>query len=347
MAFPFVRLSRWRQSSEIRKLVQETTLDPGDLVQPLFVCTGKNVRKPIRSMPGQFQLSVDQLLKEIRELKKLGIPAVILFGIPAMKDESGSEAYDPDGIIQVAIREIKNKLPEMVVIADLCFCEYTSHGHCGIVRLKAKSKEQRANGKNTTSVRSTSNASRWTLDNDATLGIIAKTAVVQAHAGADIIAPSGMIDGMVKTIRTALDKNGFQNKIIMSYAAKYASSFYAPFREAAEGSPQFGDRRTYQMDPSNSGEALREIALDIEEGADIVMVKPALSYLDIVNRVKSKFHVPVAAYNVSGEYSMVKAAAEKGWIDERKIALEILTSIKRAGADLILTYHAKDVAKVL
>ncbi len=289
---------------------------------PLFVRPGKNIKKAIPSMPGQHQISVDLLVKEAQAARKIGIPAIILFGIPSRKDELGSEAYDPNGIIQRAIRAVKDKVPQMIVIADCCFCEYTNHGHCGIV--KGKSVE---------------------LDNDATLDILTQAAVAQAEAGADVIAPSGMADGMVKAIRGALDQHGFSDRIILSYAAKYASAFYAPFRQAAEGAPQFGDRRSYQMDPANAREALKETALDIKEGADMVMVKPALSYLDIIARVKAEFEVPVAAYNVSGEYSMVKAAAKNGWIDEKAAAMEVLTSIKRAGADIILTYHAKELAQ--
>lgn len=268
-------------------------------------------------MPGQFQLSIDELLKEADRLVRKGIPAVLLFGIPSRKDPKGTEAYAANGIVQQAIRALKKRFPKLLVVADLCFCEYTDHGHCGIVR-------------------------KGGLDNDATLGLIAKTAVAQAKAGADIIAPSGMIDGMVKAIRTALDKAGFQNILIMSYAAKYASAFYGPFREAAESAPQFGDRKTYQMSPANAEEALREVGLDIQEGADIVMVKPALAYLDIIRRVKDTYHVPVAAYNVSGEYSMVKAAGKNGWVDEDRITREILLAIRRAGADWIITYHAAD-----
>ena len=326
MTFPNTRLRRLRQTAVLRKMVSETTLSVDHLVLPLFVRPGKRVKKPIASMPGQFQRSVDETVREVREAKKLGIPAVILFGIPSKKDERGSEAYDENGIIQAAVREIKNKVPGMIVMTDLCFCEYTSHGHCGIIRRMPAS-------------------GSFELDNDATLEIIAKTALAQAGAGSDVIAPSGMIDGMVKEIRQVLDANGYQDKLILSYSAKYASAFYGPFREAAESPPQFGDRKTYQMDGSNSGEALREIALDIQEGADMVMVKPALAYLDIIRRVKEKFKVPIAAYNVSGEYAMVKAASRNGWIDEKTIVTEILTSIRRAGANLILTYHAKDIAR--
>lgn len=326
MAFPITRLSRQRRSEPIRNWVRETEISPADFVLPLFVRPGRNVRRAIPSMPGQFQLSVDQLVKECKEAYRLGIPAVILFGIPAKKDELGSDAYSPNGIVQIAIRELKERVPKLIVIADACFCEYTSNGHCGIMLKRGKD---------------------WALDNDATLELLAKAAVAQANAGADVIAPSGMADGMVKSIRRALDANGFSDRIILSYAAKYASSFYAPFRQAAEGAPQFGDRRGYQMDPGNAREALREVEQDLNEGADMVMVKPALAYLDIIRQVREKFKVPVAAYNVSGEYSMVKAAAGNGWIDDKKIALEILTSIKRAGADIVLTYHAKEIAKLI
>jgi porphobilinogen synthase len=303
-------------------MVRETKISVDDLIYPLFVEHGEGVRKEVESMPGVFRLSIDELIKEAKEVKELGIPAVILFGIPEKKDEAASEAYDEEGIIQEALRALKKEVPELILITDVCLCEYMSHGHCGVVK----------NGE---------------IDNDITLELLAQTAVSHAEAGADMVAPSDMMDGRVAAIRSSLDENGFSHIPIMSYAAKYASSFYGPFREAAESAPQFGDRRSYQMDPPNVLEAVREVALDIEEGADIVMVKPALSYLDVVRRVKEEFGYPTAAYNVSGEYSMVKAAVEKGWIDEKKIVLEILTSIKRAGADLILTYHAKDVAKWL
>jgi porphobilinogen synthase len=303
-------------------MIRETKISVDDLIYPLFVEHGEGVRKEVESMPGVFRLSIDELIKEAKEVKELGIPAVILFGIPEKKDEAASEAYDEEGIIQEALRALKKEVPELILITDVCLCEYMSHGHCGVVK----------NGE---------------IDNDITLELLAQTAVSHAEAGADMVAPSDMMDGRVAAIRSSLDENGFSHIPIMSYAAKYASSFYGPFREAAESAPQFGDRRSYQMDPPNVLEAVREVALDIEEGADIVMVKPALSYLDVVRRVKEDFGYPTAAYNVSGEYSMVKAAAEKGWIDEKKIVLEILTSIKRAGADLILTYHAKDVAKWL
>lgn len=285
---------------------------------PLFIRPGKNVRIPIGSMPGQFQLSLDQALIETGILMKRGVTAVILFGIPSKKDPVGSEAYAASGIVQKAIRALKSKYPDLWVAADLCFCEYTSHGHCGILK-------------------------KGDVDNDATLAITRKTAVAQAKAGADVIAPSGMMDGMVKAIRGALDAHGFKNTLIMSYSAKYASSFYGPFRDAAESTPKFGDRRSYQMNPANVREALREVEEDIREGADIVMVKPALGYLDIIRLIKDRYSVPVAAYNVSGEYSMVKAAGRQGWIDEERMTREILTSIRRAGADLIITYHAKDL----
>ncbi len=281
-------------------------------------------------MPGVFQLSVDELVKEARETFSLGVPAVILFGIPSMKDALGREAYASDGIVQVATRALKYTLPDLIVITDLCFCEYTDHGHCGILRTTGKKK-----------------SSVVTVDNDATLELLAKTAEVQAEAGADIVAPSGMVDGMVRAIRQSLDGSGFSQVPILSYAAKYSSAFYGPFRDAAGSTPQEGDRKTYQMDPANAREALREVAMDVEEGADMVMVKPALAYLDIVRQVKDKFNLPVAAYNVSGEYSMVKAAAKAGWLKEESMVREILLSIKRAGADLILTYHAKDAAKFL
>lgn len=303
-------------------MVRETTLSIDDLILPLFVTFGKNVKKPIGSMPGHYQLSIDNLAKEVKEIKSLGIPALILFGIPEHKDEVGSEAYNPKGIIQQAIKTIKNKAPELVVITDVCMCEYTSHGHCGIIKNND-------------------------VDNDATLELLAKEALSHAKAGADMVAPSDMMDGRVGAIRKALDESAFQNMPIMSYAVKYASAFYGPFREAAESTPEFGDRRSYQMDPANSDEAIREVRLDIEEGADIVMVKPALPYLDIIRRIREEFDYPVAAYNVSGEFAMIKAAAELGWMDGEKAMMESLISIKRAGADLILTYFAKEAAKIL
>lgn len=323
--FPATRMRRLRANPMMRRLVRETALSAEHLVAPLFVREGKNIRRPISSMPGQFQFSVDRLLKEAREIHRLGIGAILLFGIPSRKDAQGSGAYDKDGIIQRAVREIKIRLPEMLVITDLCFCEYTDHGHCGITK-RAASKE------------------RWDVDNDATLDLLAQTAIAQAEAGTDLVAPSATMDGQVRAIRKALDENGFSNLPIMSYSAKFASSFYGPFRQAAESPPKFGDRKSYQMDPPNAREALREIALDIEEGADIVMVKPAMPYLDIIRRAKEKFSIPLAAYNVSGEYAMVKAAARLGWIDESRVVPEILTSIRRAGADILITYHAKEMA---
>jgi porphobilinogen synthase len=303
-------------------MVQETQLTPEDFIYPMFVTFGKGVRKKIQSMPGCFQLSVDEIVKEALNVYKLGIPAVLLFGIPEHKDERASGAYSEKGVVQKAVRAIKNKVPELVVITDVCLCEYTSHGHCGIVKNKK-------------------------ILNDPTLEILAKEALSHAKAGADIVAPSDMMDGHVAAIRYMLDAHGFEDIPIMSYAAKYASAFYSPFRNAAESTPKFGDRRSYQMDPPNRREAIKEVALDIEEGADIVMVKPAMCYLDIISDIRDAFDVPVAAYNVSGEYSMIKAAAKSGWIDERKIVMEVLTSIKRAGADLILTYFAVDAVKEL
>ena len=308
-------------------MVRETHLRREDLILPLFVRHGENQRVPIASMPGQDQLSVDLLADEMPEIASLGIPAVILFGIPEHKDAVGSDAYDEQGIIQQAVRAIKSAGSDLLVITDVCFCEYTDHGHCGIISDKHGFPD---------------------VDNDATLEILVKEAVSHARAGADVIAPSGMMDGMIQALRGGLDEAGFENIPILSYAAKYASAFYGPFREAAESAPQFGDRRTYQMDPANATEAMREVALDVAEGADMLMVKPALAYLDVIRRVKDAHpEIPLAAYNVSGEYSMVKAAAQNGWIDEQRVVLEMLTAIKRAGADMILTYFAKDAARWL
>jgi porphobilinogen synthase len=300
-------------------MVRETSVSVNDFIYPMFVTEGKDVRNPIASMPGNFQLSIDQLIIEVKEVHNLGIPAIILFGIPENKDELGSDATNDNGIIQRAVRAVKDAVPEMYLITDVCFCEYTDHGHCGPIK----------NGE---------------LDNDATLELLNKQVLTHAKAGADMVAPSGMIDGMVASIRNALDENNFEQIPIMSYAAKYASAFYGPFRDAAESAPQFGDRHGYQMDPANVREALKEVDLDVEEGADIIMVKPALPYLDIIQQVFERIDLPVAAYNVSGEFAMVKAAGQMGWIDEQRVALEMLTSIKRAGADLILTYFAKDAA---
>jgi porphobilinogen synthase len=308
------RLRNLRQSPGMRKLVRETELSPDDFVMPYFVRPGKGVRQPIASMPGQFQFSVDELVKEARGLAKTGVGSLILFGIPATKDAKGTGGWAKNGIVQQAVRAVKDALPDLVVITDVCMCEYTDHGHCGIL----KGRE---------------------VDNDATLPILQKIAVSHVEAGADVVAPSGMMDGVVGALRTALPK-----ATILSYAAKYASAFYGPFRQAAESAPQFGDRQQYQMDSANSDEALREIDLDLREGADIIMVKPALAYLDIIRRAKEKFGCPMAAYNVSGEYAMIRAAGERGWIDEKKVILEVLTSIKRAGSDFILTYFARGAA---
>lgn len=321
-ALQFRRFRRLRRSENLRRLVRETRLSVEDLIYPLFVVYGHGVRREVNSMPGVYQLSVDQLGCEAEELLELGIGAVLLFGIPARKDEHASEAYDPDGIVQRAVRELKRVAPELVVITDVCNCEYTSHGHCGIVR-------------------------DGHILNDATLELLARTAVSHAEAGADMVAPSDMMDGRVLAIRRALDQAGFSEIPILSYAAKYASAFYGPFREAAESAPAFGDRRSHQMDPGNRREALREIATDLEEGTDAIIVKPALAYLDVVAAARERFDVPIAAYNVSGEYAMVKAAARNGWIDEQRVVLEILTGIRRAGAQMIITYHAKDVARWL
>ncbi|HOW28084.1 MAG TPA: porphobilinogen synthase [Elusimicrobiota bacterium] len=328
MSFPAVRLRRLRRLPLFRKMVRETVLRPEDFVQPFFVRAGRGLRRPIKSMPGCDQLSPDQLLRDVRVLYRSGIPAVILFGIPSTKDPLGSEAWSADGAVQTAVRLLKGALPDLVVMTDLCLCEYTEHGHCGVLK-KGK------------------NSRNPVIDNDPTLELLARAAVSQAEAGADLIAPSGMMDGVVKAVRSALDSAGFTETSIMAYSAKYASGFYGPFRDAAESPPRFGDRKTYQMDPSNTREAMREVALDVAEGADIVMVKPALSYLDVIHRVKQRWDLPVAAYNVSGEYAMVKAAARNKWIDEKAVTREILTSIKRAGADLILSYHARDVVKDL
>ena len=327
-SFPTTRLRRLRYHPAVRNLIRETRLAPSSLILPLFARTGKNVRQPIGSMPGHAQLSVDLIAAEAREGAKLGLGGIILFGIPAEKDAVGRDSYSDAGIVQQAVRAAKDAAPDLLVVTDVCFCEYTDHGHCGVIDDRT---------------------GRMDVNNDATLELLGKQAVSHAAAGADIVAPSGMMDGMVRAIRAALDGSGHQHVPILSYAAKYASAFYGPFREAAESTPKFGDRRAYQMDPaSGSGQALREVELDLAEGADLIMVKPALAYLDIVRLVHDHFPgVPLAAYNVSGEFAMVKAAAERGWIDERAIALESLTAITRAGASIILTYWAKDVAKWL
>jgi porphobilinogen synthase len=320
--FPVTRLRRLRRSPALRDIFRETVLRKEDFIYPLFVVEGEKIKKEISSMPGQFQMSVDNIVRECEELRELGITSTLLFGIPAEKDEVGSGAYDEHGIIQKALREVKKRLPDLIVITDVCLCEYTSHGHCGVIE-------------------------EGYVQNDATLELLAKEALSHAQNGADIIAPSDMMDGRVAAIRRTLDENGFAGTPIMAYSAKYSSAFYGPFREAAESAPQFGDRKTYQMDFGNSDEAMREIAQDIAEGADIVMVKPALSYLDVIRRTKMEFNMPIAAYNVSGEFSMVKAAAGNGWLDGEKVMMEILTSIKRAGSDVIITYFAKEAARLL
>jgi porphobilinogen synthase len=323
MPFPIHRPRRLRRTPALRNLVRETVLSPSQLLYPIFVTEEAGVRREIPAMPGQYQLSLDQLPREIDELKALGVPAVILFGLPSEKDEVGSEAYDEHGIVQEAIRAIKRHDPDFYVITDVCMCEYTSHGHCGILD------------------------DRGCVINDVTIELLAKEAVTHAEAGADMVAPSDMMDGRVAAIRGALDAEGFQDIPIMAYSVKYASGYYGPFRDAADSAPTFGDRTGYQMDPANAEEGMREAALDIEEGADLVMVKPALAYMDMIYRVKNEFGYPTAAYNVSGEYAMVKAAAANGWIDEKRVVLETLLGFKRAGADLILTYHAKDAARWL
>lgn len=322
MLFPDYRPRRLRQTEAFRKMVRETVLRIDDLIMPFFVVEGKNIKKEIASMPGQYRLSTDHLVKTIRSAADMGIPAVILFGIPNRKDALGTGAYAKDGIIQKAVREIKSKIPEMMVITDVCLCEYTDHGHCGIVEGRK-------------------------IDNDATLDLLARTAISHAKAGADMVAPSDMMDGRVTEIRSALDEQGLDHIPIMSYAAKYCSSYYGPFREAADSAPQFGDRKTYQMDPANAQEAIREVTMDVEEGADIIMVKPALAYLDVIYRVRQEIDLPVSAYNVSGEYAMIKAAEKMGWLDGKKVMMETLTAIKRAGADMILTYFAMDAARVI
>ena len=322
MSFPRQRPRRLRRTEALRGFVRETRIATSAFAYPMFVCPGSKVRKEVSSMPGVHQQSVDQIVEECREVAGLGIPAVILFGLPEHKDEMASEAYDANGAVQRAIEAIRKAKIDLLVITDVCLCEYTSHGHCGVIK----------DGE---------------VVNDPSIALLADAALSHARAGADIVAPSDMMDGRVGAIREKLDENGFENVAILSYAAKYCSAFYGPFREAADSAPQFGDRRSYQVDPANAREALREVALDLEEGADIIMIKPALPYLDVVQRVRERFDVPVAAYNVSGEYAMVKAAARNGWLDEKRVVLEILTSIHRAGASIILTYHAKDAARWL
>src|ERR671938_1623382 len=324
MAFPQQRLRRTRRTGGLRGLVRETELSPEDFVYPIFVTVGEDVRNPVASMPGVFQLSINHALEEARRAHDLGIPGVLLFGIPDEKDEAASGAYDPEGVVQLATKAIKDALPELIVVTDVCLCEYTSHGHCGIV-----------------------DRERGEVLNDVSVELLARTATSQAEAGADIVAPSDMMDGRVAALRSELDREGFEDVPIMAYSAKYASAFYGPFREAAESAPQFGDRRGYQMDPANGLEAMREIALDVDEGADIVMVKPALPYLDIISRAKAEFGVPLAAYSVSGEYAMIRAAGRLGWLDEERAILESLTAIRRAGADIVITYFARDAARLL
>jgi porphobilinogen synthase len=322
MLFPDYRPRRLRQNETFRRLIRETALNVNDLIMPLFVVEGKDIKNPIKTMPGQFQMSVDHAVKTAAEAHALGIPAVILFGIPPHKDALGTQAYAPKGVVQKAIKTIKDKLPDLLVITDVCLCEYTDHGHCGVVE-------------------------KGIIENDATLDLLARMAVSHAEAGADMVAPSDMMDGRVTEIRTTLDEKDFDNIPIMAYSAKYCSAFYGPFREAAESAPAFGDRRTYQMDPANAIEALREVSMDIEEGADIVMVKPALPYLDIIFRIREEFDLPVAAYHVSGEYAMLKAAEQLGWLDGPRVMMESLISIKRAGADMIITYCAMEAADLL
>jgi porphobilinogen synthase len=322
MPFPLYRPRRLRESPLLRSMVRETTLRAVDFVYPLFAVHGRGVREPIGSMPGQYRLSIDELLKECKDAASMGIPAVLLFGLPRDKDPRGTEAYAEDGIIQQAVRAVKDTIPDLLVITDVCLCEYTSHGHCGVVE----------DGR---------------VKNDPSLELIARTAISHAEAGADMVAPSDMMDGRVAAIREGLDEGGFTETPIMAYSAKYASAFYGPFREAADSTPQFGDRRSYQMDPANALEAMREVALDVDEGADIVMVKPALPYLDVIARVKGEFGLPVAAYSVSGEYAMLKAAGQLGWLDEERAMIEALTGIRRAGADIIITYFAKDAARLI
>jgi len=317
-----IRPRRLRRTSTIRRMVKETCIRVNDLIFPIFVKHGKGEREPIPSMVGHYQLSVDELVKEAEEVWSLGIPGIILFGLPRVKDRLGSEAYARDGIVQKAVAAVKERVPELVVLTDVCLCQYTDHGHCGIIE----------DGR---------------IDNDATLDILSRVAISHAEAGADFVAPSDMMDGRVRAIRETLERDGFKDTGILAYAVKYASSFYGPFREAADSKPQFGDRKSYQMDPANAREAIKEALLDIEEGADIIMVKPALPYLDIIHQVRSSIHLPVAAYNVSGEYAIVKAADQRGWIEGEKVMIEMLLSIRRAGADLILTYFAKDAAKIL
>ena len=322
MLFPDSRPRRMRASESFRRMIRETRLSTDNLIYPLFAISGEDAKNPIPSMPGQCRLSVDNVVKKAAEVYAAGVPAIILFGVPDKKDPLGSQAYDPNGIVQVAVQAVKDKLPDLAVITDVCLCQYTDHGHCGVV-------------------------AGHTIDNDASLDLLAKTALSHVKAGADMVAPSDMMDGRVAAIRGILDENGLSTVPIMAYSAKYCSSYYGPFRQAADSAPQFGDRRTYQMDPANAVEAIREASLDVEEGADVIMVKPALAYLDIICRIKDEVNLPVAAYNVSGEFSMIKAAEQLGWLDGERVMMETLTAIRRAGADMILTYFAFEAAKVL
>src|SRR5579859_3142014 len=341
MAFPITRLRRLRRTAELRNLVRETRLTPDAFVYPLFVCPGEGVRKEVRSMPGVFNLSVNEAVKEAEEAHSLGVPALILFGLPEKKDEVATGAWEDDGIVQRAARAMKREVPELLLIGDVCLCEYMSHGHCGVVKPSAPRPVGAAVASPPVA------GTEYEIVNDATLDLLAKTSVSLARAGIDIIAPSDMMDGRVAAIRKALDAAGHENTPILSYAAKFASAFYGPFREAADSAPQFGDRRSYQMDGANLREAMREIELDIEEGADMIMVKPAMPYLDVIAEARRRFDLPLAAYQVSGEYAMIQAAARNGWIDRDRIILESLTSIRRAGADMVLTYFAKDAARLL
>jgi porphobilinogen synthase len=354
MAFPVTRLRRLRQSESLRSLVRETHLEPSNFIYPLFVCPGERVRKEISSMPGVFNLSIDEAVKEAREAKSLGLGGIILFGLPEKKDEVATGAWSEDGIVQRATRAIKQEVRDLLVIGDVCLCEYMSHGHCGIVKHKKSGGKTprvmvvaRENLSAAAAKVAEAAALEYEIENDATLDILAKTAVSQAEAGMDMIAPSDMMDGRVAAIRKALDEAGFTNTPILSYAAKFASGFYGPFREAADSTPQFGDRRSYQMDSANLHEAMREIEQDIQEGADIIMVKPAMPYLDVINEARRRFDVPIAAYQVSGEYAMLQAAIRNGWLDRDRVMLESLQSIKRAGASMMLTYFAKDAARLL
>ena len=346
MRFPIYRSRRLRQNPQLRALVRETELSVGDLVAPLFVREGSRLRKPISSMPGQFQLSVDELVKESERAAKLGVPAVILFGIPDKKDDKASGAYAANGIVPKAVRALKKELPNLIVICDVCLCEYMSHGHCGVIRKSPKLSGAGVPPANK-SPKIVSATSQYIIDNDASLGLLAKSSVAYAAAGADIIAPSDMMDGRVAAIRSALDAEGYAETPILSYASKFASAFYGPFREAADSAPQFGDRKTYQMDGANLREALREIDLDIEEGADMILMKPAMPYLDVVRAARERVDVPIGAYQVSGEYSMLHAAFQRGWLEPERAMMESLLSIRRAGADFIVTYFAKEAGRVL